>query len=750
MRRQAKQLVLRGIDVALSRHGYAGTDLDLAREEVVEWGKLRVHARRGGIAGLRVAVTRPGRAELLPYEAAPPRDGEVTVEMLVSAVSPGTERAQWLRLPNAQPRLPFRPGYSGVGRILLSGQPNLAPGRIVAVPRAQHASVVTVPASWVIPVPSDVPLEQAALLYLAIISGYGVRRAGVSDGVPVGVFGAGPIGALAHRLAQLKGAGPVTVVARSGHREQASRAAGAADFRLVSDGVRDLDLPVVIDASGDASSITAAVAATADAGTTVLLGSPRGRSERVPLAEVQQRGLRLVGAHVSALATEVKRTGVDVFSELGRTFLDGLAAHRLDAADLAGDPVDPREIGLFYRRLGAGEVSTGHLDWRLMPAEERVTTRRLLAGPVVHPIRRVLPGRPVEGAVAARARPLRFAAVGCGDIGATNARSIARASNADLVLLHDAVPGLAEAAAASYGGKPVPAAAMAFDPSVVDAVFLSVPHDLHEALALQAIAAGLHVVVEKPLAVDLPAARRIAEAADQAGVTLSVCFPYRYEPATVAASRLVHDGALGTLRGATVLFHADKPSAYWLGGFSGRAASGWRSERARSGGGVTIMNLTHYVDLMRYVTGCEFTVARATARHAPGAEVEDAVSATLTFDADALCTFAGSASTPGKPPTRFEMWGDLGTLQLEPEPRLYTGRALPEMLLDRWNDLPTTPTVDERTTFVERFAAAVLSGRTPDVTAADGLAVQAVVDAVYRSADAGGAAMTLSGTGPRA
>ncbi len=212
----------RGIDRLLTRQGYAGTDLQAARRRSSTGSRSPVAVRRRRRAGGRgdPAGRRRGPAD----RGAPPGPGQVTVEMVVSAISPGTERAQWLRLPNAQPALPFRPGYSGVGRVLAVGAGSRAAvGDLVAVPRAPHASVATVPAGWVVPVPDGVPLEEAAQVYLAIISGYGVRRAALPADGPVCVVGTGTIGALAARLA-------------AGGRRTAHR--GRADPALRGDGAR--------------------------------------------------------------------------------------------------------------------------------------------------------------------------------------------------------------------------------------------------------------------------------------------------------------------------------------------------------------------------------------------------------------------------------------------------------------------------------------------------------------------------------
>jgi UDP-N-acetyl-2-amino-2-deoxyglucuronate dehydrogenase len=740
MRGPAKRLIVSGLDRALAASGVSGADVPVARRDVVDWGFSRAHAARhrlGIVGGVAVVVTRPARAELRAVDVPTAGPDEVTVEVLASAISPGTERAQWLRLPNARPPLPFAPGYCGAGRVLRvgAGVAGLTPGEPVAVLRARHASVVTAPVSWAIPVPPGVGLEAAALTYLAVIAGYGVRRAGAIAGEPVCVVGAGPVGALAQRLTMLEEPGPVTVVAASRRREGAAMRAGAARFLTASEATDDdVDAAVVIEASGDPAALDAAVAAGRPGGTVVLLGSPRGPTSAASLAAAQRKGMRVVGAHVSALATEARQGSTDPFGEIARGFLGAVAAGRIDVGDLTGEAVDPREIGLAYRRLGRGALTAAHLDWSRLPRAERVFFRRLVSPPRLGLRARSLDPPASEGGRAGGV-PVRFAALGCGDIGFTNARAIAAADGAELALAFDPVPELAAAVAEQFGGTVAPSLEEALDPGRVNAVFISTPHDLHVPLAIQAAEAGLHVVVEKPLAASLAGAEEAAEAAAAAGVELSVCFSFRYDAAVRLARELVEAGALGPLRGATVLFHADKPPSYWLGGFSGRAASDWRTSRARAGGGILIMNLTHYVDLLRHVAGAHAVWVAGTARTDEGAEVEDAIALSVGFRGGAIGTFSGSASTRGTPESRFEIWGDTGTLRLTPDPAVYTERALDGVPVAEWCRLAPGAHEDERRVFVERFAQAIRDGRSPDVTAGDALAVQAFIEAAYRAVE---------------
>ena len=736
MHQRARALAVSGIDATVSALGYRGAELRLARADVVDWARTRLqarHSRTGVVRGLRIVVTGRGSAELRPFDRPLAGPGQVTVETLASAVSPGTERAQWLRLPNAQIGFPYTPGYSAAGRVVGAGagMDRFEEGQLVAVARVPHASIATVSEGWATPVPDGVAVADAALVYLAIIAGHGVRRAGIATGDSLAVVGAGPIGALAQRLAMSADPGEVTVIAASRRREQAALGAGADAFMTADDDLDRVGADVVIEATGDPAALGAAVAAARPDATVVLLGSPRGRTPVAIVSDAQAKRLRLVGAHISALAAERAASSEDPFANLAREFVSALAEGAVDVADLAGEPLDPREPQHSYRRLARGEVDAAHFDWTVLPAVRRAAVRSLLSGPALRrPRARLRVAGPAAPAAAGR---LRFAVIGCGDIGLHNARAIAAAENADVALCHDPVDALATAAAEEAGAEVAADLDAALDPEQVDAVCLSTPHDLHAPLVEAAAAAGLHVVVEKPLANDLSAARRAAEAAARAGVALSVCFPYRYEPQIQAARQLVSDGALGRLRGASVVFHIDKPESYWLGGFSGRSQSDWRASRERAGGGVLIMNLTHYIDFIRYVTGVEIERVGAVARQAPGSEVEDSIVMTLGFPGGGLGTIAASASTRGAPASRFEIWGEHGTLQLEPEAAVYTERALGEMPTGRWCELPSAEDVDARSVFFERFVGAVAAGKPVDVSAVDGLAVQAVVAAAYRA-----------------
>ena len=369
---------------------------------------------------------------------------------------------------------------------------------------------------------------------------------------------------------------------------------------------------------------------------------------------IRAKRLRLVGAHVATLAMEARKTGVDAEAEEARRFLDLLAEGRLQVADLVDVVVDPREAETFYRRLARGRNLVGaRLDWSVLtPGEGEFWTSTLrlpdmrARGTDSHRrLLRLAPESDDGDPFADAAGRLRIGLVGCGDVVGQNAGAIEVAPNVELVASYDPVVALAEDVAAEYGGDVEHSYEALLDRADVDAVLLSVPHHLHLPLGAAAATSGKHLIVEKPLANDLSSAVELVRAAEQADVVLSVCFPQRYEPAAVAARRLVEQGALGDPMGVLLTFWADKLPSYWVGGYSGLAPLSWRESRTQAGGGVLIMNLCHYVDLIRYVGGLEAELVLAQAQpEDAAAEVEDSVSVTVRYGGGAIGTLCASSA----------------------------------------------------------------------------------------------------------
>ena len=193
------------ISSQLYRVGYTPRSLEETQRDVLSWVYARVQAGRNLrpqlLSGWGIVWTGAGYAELVPAETPRPGPGRVAVQTITSSVSPGTERAQYLRLPNAQVGVLARPGYSAAGVVHSVGRgvAHVRTGDLVAVTGAPHASIITADQQRVFRVPAGVTPQQASMIMLGTICLHGATLAEATARDRVAVIGAGPIGLLALR-----------------------------------------------------------------------------------------------------------------------------------------------------------------------------------------------------------------------------------------------------------------------------------------------------------------------------------------------------------------------------------------------------------------------------------------------------------------------------------------------------------------------------------------------------------------------
>ncbi len=192
--------------------------------------------------------------------------------------------------------------------------------------------------------------------------------------------------------------------------------------------------------------------------------------------------------------------------------------------------------------------------------------------------------------------PLRAAIVGTGFIGEVHARAVRRAG-ARLVGVAASTPERGRAAARRLGAEDAfdQAEVLATSPDV-DVVHVCTPNHLHADLAAAALAAGKHVVCEKPLAVDAATARRLVAAADAAGRVATVPFVYRFYPLVREARARVAAGAIGPVR----LLHG----SYLQDWLATEDDDNWRVDAELAGESRAFADIgSHWCDLVEFVCG---------------------------------------------------------------------------------------------------------------------------------------------------
>src|SRR4051794_12330865 len=341
---------------------------------------------------------------------------------------------------------------------------------------------------------------------------------------------------------------------------------------------------------------------------------------------------------------------------------------------------------------------------------------------------------------------LRVAIAGTGFIGALHARS-ARLAGARLVGVAASSPESAHRAARRLGAERAFASAEELVESPdVDVVHICTPNHLHVPLTLAALAAGKHVICEKPIALDASGAQELADAAAVAGRVAAVPFVYRYYPTLREARERVRAGETGPVR----LIHGTYLQDWLLR----PEDDNWRVEQDLGGASRAFADIgSHWCDLAEFVSGHRITRLCAQTLAARAGGTEDAATVQFETDRGAVGTAVISQISAGR---KNRLWLEvdgaeeaLKFCQEEPE-SLWVGRREavtlvkrdPEHLSAAAQRYAVVPSghpqgyADCFHAFVAEVYDAVADGSPADglPVFADGLRAARLTDAVLRSA----------------
>ncbi|MEB8342461.1 Gfo/Idh/MocA family protein [Streptomyces endophyticus] len=365
---------------------------------------------------------------------------------------------------------------------------------------------------------------------------------------------------------------------------------------------------------------------------------------------------------------------------------------------------------------------------------------------------------------------VRSAIVGAGMIAEVHRRSI-RTAGGRLTGVLASTPERSVQVAADWSAPGRPVAAYGdFDDLLADAdvdvVHICTPNRTHAAYAERALAAGKHVVCEKPLATSVADAERLERAADRAGTVAAVPFVYRYHPLV----RELRDRARAGEFGNWQLLHGSYLQDWMLD----PDASGWRVDPGAGGDSRAFADIgSHWCDLVEWVTGERFTeltahrtvtvpdrpqaggksfTGSATSAKRTTVTTEDAAALLLRTESGALAsTVVSQVSAGRKNRLWFELDGSAGSAVFDQEnpDTLWLGGEDSSRILHRGAG-HTTPEqrrlnvvppghpqgyVDCFAAFVADVYAAVTTGETPEGLPlfADGLRSARLVDAFLTS-----------------
>jgi len=328
--------------------------------------------------------------------------------------------------------------------------------------------------------------------------------------------------------------------------------------------------------------------------------------------------------------------------------------------------------------------------------------------------------------------------IGCGEIAVQTAKGIATAANTQHIMVMDIDARVANDLGQTYGVPSTTSVDDLLENPQVEAVYIAVPHFLHAPLTIQALRAGKHVLVEKPIATTLAEADAMISATKDTGRTLSVAYSAQVDATCQAIKHLIADGAIGKVTGTRIVARTDKPETYWHGGYSGRIQTDWRVSKAKAGGGILIMNTVHDLNTIRFVTGLE--VARVYAEYdtfTTPVEVEDFISLTYRYANGAIGSLEAGSAVRGRDPFKEanHIYGERGQIVFGRPTQVFVTEPAAGLPAREWQPVPVPSSgpAGDRAAIVGGFADAVLQGRQPPVKAEDGRAALEIIVAAYQS-----------------
>ncbi len=275
---------------------------------------------------------------------------------------------------------------------------------------------------------------------------------------------------------------------------------------------------------------------------------------------------------------------------------------------------------------------------------------------------------------------------------------------------------------------------------LTDAVIIATPHYLHPPIAIDAFAAGQHVLTEKPAGVYVKQIRAMNEAAEKSGKIFGIMFNQRTNPLFAKARELVQGGELGELkRMVWIITNWYRSQHYYDSG-------SWRATWSGEGGGVLMNQAPHNLDLWQWICGMPQTVrAVCPVGKYHSIEVEDEASIFAEYENGATATFLTSTGEyPGT--NRLEIGGTRGKLVIE------GGKLTHWRLKESERDVcfgseKSSPSIETEVTVIEQteresahsgilqnFAGAILHGEPLLAPGYDGIYEAMLTNAAYYAA----------------
>jgi UDP-N-acetyl-2-amino-2-deoxyglucuronate dehydrogenase len=350
--------------------------------------------------------------------------------------------------------------------------------------------------------------------------------------------------------------------------------------------------------------------------------------------------------------------------------------------------------------------------------------------------------------------PVRIGLIGCGKVGHIHVAALQSIDEAEFVAACDVSAERAQSFAAKYKVRPFTDVAAMLREADIEALVIGTPHPLHAEPAVQALEAGIHVLVEKPMAATLADCDAMLAAARKSGATLGVISQRRFLPPVQRMRKAIDAGKIAEPALGVFIQYSWRDAAYYQ-------SDPWRGKWDTEGGGVLVNQSPHQLDLLLWFMGpaAEVTGYWGNLNH-PTVEVDDTAVASIRFRNGGLGSIVTSLSQKPGIYTKVHIHGRNGaSVGVETDRGATFIAGTSGITEPAANDLWTIPgeegllggfQADDRERFkaidpivyyhamqFRDFLQAIREGRPPMVTGVAGRAVVELFTAIYQSSREG-------------
>ncbi len=327
--------------------------------------------------------------------------------------------------------------------------------------------------------------------------------------------------------------------------------------------------------------------------------------------------------------------------------------------------------------------------------------------------------------------------IGCGAVARFHAESILAADNAELAGFADVRAESAAAFAKDYGARAYASVEeMLGDPSV-DGVCICTPSGFHTNVALAALEAGKHILVEKPLAVTVEDCDRIIALAKEKRCVAGVISQFRFTSSVQSLRKMIQENRLGQLITGELLMKYYRSQEYY-------DSSSWRGTWALDGGSMMNQGI-HGVDALLYLFGPAESVCGYMDTKTHVMEAEDTSVAAVRFKCGALVVIQSTTSAYKGAPRNISVVGTKGSVLITEDTieKCDVEDYFLEPVIEEngaqnlGHQSPMSISCEGHKFQIRDFADAILTGREPAVPLMESRRAVALIQGVYTSARTG-------------